>query len=136
MNRDDKPYIPPEPVCPAPRGGDEFVIRPDQFDMGIGYGPTSRAPRYMHIRGYFYPEGGWEGGQFAATDLVELPADAQVADIAHHANRSDDRAVFVKRVGEILCDRVLNCHGLQGGECWALGRAAVITAIQKAASEM
>ncbi len=113
MNRQGEPYVPPYPHCPAEREGARITPHPSDF-MWVTADDSSR--EVVEGWGVFTDENDTDLLRTAAT---EAPYDTE------HAGRIYGGAQFDEKIGEIFCDRILNCRGLTQGECWALGPKAV-----------
>lgn len=71
-----------------------------------------------------------------------VPADSTIAEKVRRITegRANDEYLMVKasanarvdRVRKAFCDRVANCRGVVGGECWALGVTGVREVIEQA----
>jgi|GEM_PF-2472854 len=138
MIRDGKPYLPPHPICPAERGGEQFDVTPESFyfifsdevtdetsEQPIGYtsgGFYRRTPEaiptsYVHL-----------------ADIV-TPADSDLSNKARALSNSLDIRIQ-NRMGEIFCQRIMECQGLtENGECHALGSRAVTEVVNQVIDE-
>lgn len=64
---------------------------------------------------------------FVAPESLVVPIDSdisnQLRDLANRIDEGDE--ANRDNLQRILCSRVLNCHGVVDGECWALGASAL-----------
>ena len=134
--RNGEPYIPPVPICPIGRDGNEFTIKPEMFDMlaaqGIRDNPAGE--QVEDITGMFWPDHDDEA--FVGTGLVQVREDSRLGRIADTIKNHPERRQIHYRAGEILCARVVMCRGLTAdGDCWALGDDAMVEVVEQVAEE-
>jgi hypothetical protein len=139
MIRDGKPYLPPYPICPAERGGDQFDLTPERFYFIFTdevTDETSERP-ISYTSGGFYkrtPEG-TPIDYVHAGDNIESP-DSDLSTKARALDQSLDMRVQ-QRMGEIFCQRIMECRGItETGECHALGSQAVAEVVNQVIDEM
>lgn len=66
-----------------------------------------------------------------------MPADSDLAQMARALDPKEEGNANSKRVGELLCERVMHCRGItRDGECWALGSQAVAEVIRQVTYEV
>jgi len=125
-------YVPP--ICPIKPAADFEDLREHPFELVIG---EMRSTQITEIFGVFGPPDGYTNN-VVETTAIEVPSDSPLADKArliaygtteilrpHIDDTKGQDVVATRQIGEALCKRVLECQGVQNGECWALGPSAV-----------
>jgi hypothetical protein len=128
MIRNGEPFVPP--TCPVEREGQISMIRPEQFELYIDHayqGDTA------YISGMFRE--GESDGDVNTLSVGPLRPEL-TSDLTDRALDTDFYPDASRRLGEILCDRVINCRGIENGLCWALNTTAFENAIIQASDEL
>lgn len=132
MELNGKPFIPP--TCPIDQYGDPIIISPDQFKFrAYDNDDFYLEPRHVTVlMGHFGElDGVIEGddaGDNVQTDVSEVPQGSDEARQGHMIHGNEE---MTRRMGALFCERVINCHGVVDGECWALGARALIEVVRK-----
>jgi len=136
-NRNGEPYIPPQPLCPTERDGEEFTITPEGFSFVIAPDVQAFDPAepVTDVCGLFEPKNP-EPDHYVATGIVEVPVGTLDDLVARQIHGLRDPQAINQRAGQIFCERVKNCRGVtENGECWALGNTAMAEVFRQISEE-
>lgn len=135
MIRNGEPLIPP--TCPANRVGKPLTLSPDNYLFmieDINDGDTNSTAQ-TELAGAFFDwndsDDNFDPENSAGIGYVQLTNSTPLTNSFYTIENSDDQ-----HIGELFCDRIENCRGVTlAGECWALGKTAVIDVLTQLANE-
>jgi hypothetical protein len=136
-------FVPP--TCPVEQNGilPDLRAAPFNFRTHDCTGDENHQPTETETFVSFgEPDERGEYPNLVATDSLLIPIDSPLAVKIRRlagAERSDiggavrdpDYSPQIAKIGETLCDRVAQCHGVINGKCWALGAAGLKKVIEE-----
>lgn len=136
-----KPFVPPNPVCPAGQEGTIPDISAVTFRLSLDPHPGQEEPAGVWGAFNTVDELG-DQKDLVQTDVWELPPDSPTIRRLYDLlpTRGDRLAYqlvghtgspFVEKVRRRFCERIADCQGIVNGECWALGATAVQEVIEE-----
>lgn len=137
MYLNGRPYLPPR--CPVIRGGAEIDLSKAPFIWNSHDCQNDGAgkPTVTEMFGSFVA--GKDHEDFVETDSLIVPVGSADADLAFQIGDGEntrveegDRLELMRRK---FCERIMQCHGVVNGECWALGSEAVHAVLREVVRE-
>ena len=132
MELNGKPFVPP--TCPTEQSGGPMTLSPDQFGLIVHDAKDHNTESFLvtEFLGYFAEIGNADDEDEVENTVETGVAEASIgSDVSRQAYETLSSKQAVHHMGELFCERVLNCRGVIDGECWALGARAVIEVVQE-----
>ncbi len=132
MYLNGRPYIPPH--CPVVREGAEVALASAEFSLHIYDTGLTTTGRPTNTEVFVSFQAGDEDQDLVQSEVLEVLFSSDVSTRAHKISGGRD-GIFsegptIEAMQRIFCDRIINCHGVVNGKCWALGSRAVQEVIE------
>jgi len=141
------PYVPPNPICPSDQSGSLPDLSTTAFELNVD--AIEGCTHYYAVFGSVASDEctGIYDANFVETAILTIPSSSELARQLHavaelegiegtqkvaSATIPSNEHPVAERMRTAFCERVANCRGVIGGECWALGASAVREVVEEA----
>jgi len=133
MRMHGQPFVPPS--CTESWVGEAFALPGDNFDLAVWDSPNETTGKMTDTEIFFsfmHPDY-LHNETHLSTDSLIVPNDSDIASKARSIDLKDNR--LIAHIGNIFCERIMQCRGVIDGQCWALGADAVREVVEQVTNE-